>query len=118
MVGPKLLKALNNLAQFSLVREAGAVSPELLAEWVGEPGEATRCYEQAHRPPLALVNLCTSLTCSEGSVQRVEQFLTQYGACAGRAKWLKGCLTRASAHLLPVFPAESTPQTHRLAENP
>ena len=34
MVGPKLLKALNNLAQFTLVPEAGAVSPDLLAEWV------------------------------------------------------------------------------------
>ena len=40
MVGPKLLKALNNLAQFTLVPEAGAVSPELLAEWVGEAGPA------------------------------------------------------------------------------
>jgi len=36
MVGPKLLKALNNLAQFTLVPVAGAVSPELLAEWVGD----------------------------------------------------------------------------------
>jgi hypothetical protein len=80
MVGPKLLKALNNLAQFSLVREAGAASPELLAEWVGEPGDATRCYEQAHRPPLAMVNLCSSLTHSEEAVQRVEQFLNQHGA--------------------------------------
>jgi hypothetical protein len=80
MVGPKLLKALNNLAQFTLVPEAGAVSPELLAEWVGEPGNATLCYEQAQRPPLSLVNLCSSLTDSEEAVDWVEQFLNKNGA--------------------------------------
>ena len=80
MVRPKLLKALNNLAQFTLVPEAGAVSPELLAEWVGEAGPATTCYEQATRAPLTLVNLCSSLTHSEEAVRRVEQFLARYGA--------------------------------------
>ena len=80
MVGPKLLKALNNLAQFTLVPEAGAVSPELLAEWVGHAGPATACYEQAARVPLALVNLCSSLAHSEEAVQRVEQFLARHGA--------------------------------------
>jgi len=80
MVGPKLLKALNNLAQFTLVPEAGAVSPELLAEWMGDAGPATACYEQAARGPLALVNLCSSLTHSEEDVERVERFLVRYGA--------------------------------------
>ena len=80
MVGPKLLKALNNLAQFTLVPEAGAVSPELLAEWVGHAGPAAACYEQAARVPLALVNLCASLTHSDESVERVEQFLARHGA--------------------------------------
>ena len=79
MVGPKLLKALNNLAHFTLVPEAGAVSPELLAEWVGEAGPATTCYEQATRAPLTLVNLCSSLTHSEEAVQRTEQFLAGHG---------------------------------------
>ncbi len=80
MVGPKLLKALNNLAQFTLVPEAGAVSPELLAEWVGEGGAATACYEQAIQVPLALVNLCSSLTHSEEALRRVGQFLSRHGA--------------------------------------
>ena len=79
MVGPKLLKALNNLAQFTLVPEAGAVSPELLAEWVDEAGPATACYEQAARAPLALVNLCSSLTHSEEAVRRAGQFLARNG---------------------------------------
>ena len=80
MVGPKLLKVLNNLAQFTLVPEAGAVSPELLAEWVGEAGPATECYEQATRAPLALVNLCSSLTLSEEAVQSVERYVSRHGA--------------------------------------
>jgi hypothetical protein len=80
MVGPKLLKTLNNLAQFTLVPEAGAVSPELLAEWVGEAGPATACHKQATHVQLALVNLCSSLTHSEEAVRRVEQFLARYGA--------------------------------------
>ena len=80
MVGPKLLKALNNLAQFTLVPEAGAVSPELLAEWVDKAGPATACYEQAARAPLALVNLCSSLTLSEEAVQRAEQYVSRHGA--------------------------------------
>ena len=80
MVGPKLLKALNNLARFTLVPEAGAVSPELLAEWVGDAGPASVCYAQATRPPLALVNLCASLTLSEEAVQRVEQYVSRHGA--------------------------------------
>jgi len=80
MVGPKLLKVLNNLAQFTLVPEAGAVSPELLTEWVGDAGPATACYEQATRPPLALVNLCSSLTLSEEAVQRAEQYVSRHGA--------------------------------------
>ena len=80
MVGPKLLKALNNLAQFTLMPEAGAVSPALLAEWVGEAGPATACYELATRPPLALVNLCSSLIESEEAVRRAEQFVSRHGA--------------------------------------
>ena len=80
MVGPKLLKALNNLAQFTLVPEAGAVSPDLLTEWVGEAGPATACYELSARAPLALVNLCSSLIHSEEAVQQVERFLARHGA--------------------------------------
>ena len=79
MVGPKLLQARNNLAQSTLGPGAGAVSPELLAEWVGEAGPAAACYGRTTRVPLALVNLCSSLTHTGEAVQRVEQFLARYG---------------------------------------
>lgn len=75
MIGPKLLKTLNSLADFTLVPEAGAVSPALLAEWVGERGDAVACYERANRPPLAMVNLCSSLVDSEAHRQQVTSLL-------------------------------------------
>lgn len=75
MIGPKLLKTLNSLADFTLVPEAGALSPALLAEWIGEPGDAMACYERANRPPLAMVNLCSSLVDSQGYRQQVMSLL-------------------------------------------
>jgi hypothetical protein len=75
MIGPKLLKTLNSLADFTLVPEAGAVSPALLAEWVGERGAALACYERASRPPLAMVNLCSSLVKSVADTQHVTSLL-------------------------------------------
>ena len=80
IVGLKLLRALNNLARFTLVPEAGAVSPELLAGWLGEAGPAAACSEQAAQAPLALVNLCSSLTLSKEAVQRAGQSLARHGA--------------------------------------
>tara|TARA_Y100000385_G_scaffold251555_1_gene274439 strand:- start:210 stop:548 length:339 start_codon:yes stop_codon:yes gene_type:complete len=75
MIGPKLLKTLNSLADFTLVPEAGAVSPALLTEWVGERGDALACYERANRPPLAMVNLCSSLVKSDADTQHVTSLL-------------------------------------------
>ena len=75
-----MLEALNNLPQFTQVPKAGAVSPELLAEWIGGAGPATPFYEQAIRSPLALINLCSSLNHSEAVVQQVEQFLGRHSA--------------------------------------
>ena len=85
MVGPKFLKALNNLAQFTLVPDAGAVSPELLAECMDEAGLAAACYEQATRALLALVNLCSSLVRNEEALQRAEQFLARHRGRAALA---------------------------------
>lgn len=75
MIGPKLLKTLHNLAQFELIPEAGAVSPALLAEWVGQRGEATLCYEGAGRPELAMVNLCASLANKDHHQAHIERLI-------------------------------------------
>ena len=61
MVGPKLIKALHNLAPFCLLPAAGALSPALISELTTTPAEAVACYQQGGREPLAMVNLCASL---------------------------------------------------------
>lgn len=61
MVGPKLLKALNNLAAFTLYHQAGALSPALIAELADGPAEAIACYRAGGAPRPAMVNLCASL---------------------------------------------------------
>jgi len=75
MIGPKLLKALHSLVDFRLLPEAGALSPPLLAEWVGTHGEAVACYESAERPPLAMANLCGSLTAESDHRENIERLL-------------------------------------------
>jgi hypothetical protein len=75
MIGPKLLKALHSLADFVLVPEAGALSPALLAEWVGERGDAITCYERARRPQLAMANLCGSLVSVDNHAENIERLL-------------------------------------------
>jgi hypothetical protein len=62
-VGPKLLKALHNIAQFELEPAAGALSP-LLQTALVEGGEAIHSWP-ANRA-LAMANLCTSLETPEG----------------------------------------------------
>ncbi len=67
VIGPKLLKALHNVVGFTLLPEAGALSPALRNELLNAPGAATHCYLGGQRPPLALVNLCQSLVDANGS---------------------------------------------------
>ena len=75
MIGPKLLKALHSLADFRLLPEAGALSPGLLAEWVGVHGDAMTCYERAQRRSLAMANLCSSLASTDAHRENIERLL-------------------------------------------
>lgn len=61
MVGPKLLKHLHSLADFTLSPEIGALSPALLEELMSTPNGAVACYRAQHRSPLKMINLCHSL---------------------------------------------------------
>lgn len=79
MVGPKLIKALNNLADFDLYPEAGAMSPALLHEITGHPGPAVACYQGVDRQPLDCVNLCASLLQSEADISAVERLVENPG---------------------------------------
>lgn len=61
MIGPKLLKALHSLAQFSLCPQAGALSPCLAHDLVQGGGSAIEAFRVADRPTPCLWNLCGSL---------------------------------------------------------
>ena len=62
MVGPKLLKALNNLAHFDLEPEAGAMSPLLLRAIRQSDSVVIDFFlERSGQAPKSL-NLCASLT--------------------------------------------------------
>jgi hypothetical protein len=67
MVGPKLLKHLHSLADFTLSPEVGALSPVLLEELVAAPNGAVACYRAQHRSPLKMINLCHSLVANAPS---------------------------------------------------
>ncbi|MCR9220944.1 MAG: hypothetical protein NXI21_12025 [Alphaproteobacteria bacterium] len=61
MVGPKLLKALQPFADFSLIREAGALSPPVLRDLAQGGGPALTRFRTESAPFPAAANLCLSL---------------------------------------------------------
>ena len=81
MVGPKLLKHLHSLANFTLSPEMGALSPALLEELVTAPNGAVACYRAQHRSPLKMINLCHSLI---GHAPNQYQLLTAFLADPAR----------------------------------
>ncbi|MEK9542988.1 MAG: hypothetical protein VW016_05900, partial [Luminiphilus sp.] len=72
MVGPKLLKALHNLASFHLHPEAGALSPGLAEELVAGRGPLIQRYRAAARPETKVWNLCASLACQGSHLSNLQ----------------------------------------------
>lgn len=75
LIGPKLLKALHNIAHFDMYPEAGALSPSLAAELVSVPGKAVACYRDSGAPMPKMINLCSSLVGSSVSEDSVVYLL-------------------------------------------
>jgi len=78
MVGPKLIKHLHSLADFTLAPEVGALSPVLLEELVTQPNHAVKLYRAKSRPPLKMINLCHSLV---ESAPNHHEFLRAFLMC-------------------------------------
>lgn len=77
-LGPKLLSALQGPAAFSLLPQAGALSPDVIADLLGESdGRALHHMEGALPQPLGGANLCASLLGGEQAGRLVEKLLTR-----------------------------------------
>lgn len=75
MVGPKLLQALQPLADFALLPQAGALSPMVVSELAaGRPGPAVDLLLQQSAVTPQAVNLCASLL-APAEAQAVIEFL-------------------------------------------
>jgi hypothetical protein len=60
-VGPRLLNALHPLADFALLPQVGALSPEVVADLVAGQGPALELLRKEARVPLQAANVCASV---------------------------------------------------------
>jgi hypothetical protein len=65
MVGPRLLNALHPLADFALLPQVGALSPEVVADLVAGQGPALDLLHRESRVPLQAVNVSASVNGGE-----------------------------------------------------
>ena len=65
MVGPRLLNALHPLADFPLLPQVGALSPEVLADLVAGQGPALDLLRKESRVPLQAANISASVNGGE-----------------------------------------------------
>ena len=61
IVGPKLLGALNSIADFSVIQTVGAFSPLVIRDIAAGGGNALTMFKRRSPHPLAGANLCASL---------------------------------------------------------
>ena len=60
-VGPKLLTAIHNIVQCSVLDSAGMLSPLVIKDLASGGGRALELFKQKSPTPIAAANLCTSL---------------------------------------------------------
>lgn len=65
-IGPKLLSALHNIAQFPVMECAAMLSPAVMRDLLAGGGEALELFREKSVSPPAGANLCASLAGSEG----------------------------------------------------
>ncbi len=65
-VGPKLLAALHNIAQFPVMESAAMLSPPVMRDLLAGGGDALALFREKSSEPPAAANLCASLADSEG----------------------------------------------------
>ena len=77
MVGPRLLNALHSLADFPLLPQVGALSPEVVADLAAGQGPALDLLRRETRVPLQAVNVSASVNSGELAAAAVAALLGQ-----------------------------------------
>jgi hypothetical protein len=75
MVGPRLLNALHPLADFPLLPQVGALSPEVLADLIAGQGPALDLLRKESRVPLQAANVSASVNGGEAAKAAVAALL-------------------------------------------
>ncbi|HEY5740455.1 MAG TPA: hypothetical protein VIW27_12075 [Gammaproteobacteria bacterium] len=65
-IGPKLLAALHNIAQFPVIESAAMLSPPVMRDLLAGGGDALALFRRKSVEPPAAANLCASLVHGEG----------------------------------------------------
>ena len=60
-IGPKLLTAIHNIAQFPVLETAGMLSPMVIKDMAQQTGAALDMFHHHSPQPIAAANLCSSL---------------------------------------------------------
>lgn len=82
-IGTQFLSRLHALAHFPLLTNVGMISPWLLNDMAGGPGELTARYMQYASQPMFAANLCGSLIWNDVDSRKLERIMKQLLASRG-----------------------------------
>ena len=68
-IGPKLLTALHNIAQFNVIESAAMLPPLVARDWLRGHGDALARYRAALPAAPLAINLCGSLASDQTALQ-------------------------------------------------
>jgi len=83
IVGPKLLGALNPMADFTVLQTVGALSPLVIRDIAKGRGNALNLFRRRSPAPLAGANLCASLIGVEAPTVPVERAIDRIADALG-----------------------------------
>ncbi|HEY0961864.1 MAG TPA: hypothetical protein VGE69_05860 [Pseudomonadales bacterium] len=76
-VGPRLLNALHPLADFALLPQVGALSPEVVADLIDGEGPALDLLRRETRTPLQAANICASVNSDDAARAAIAALLAR-----------------------------------------
>ena len=83
IVGPKLMSALNPMADFTVLKSVGALSPLVIRDIAAGRGNALSLFRRRSSFPLAGANLCASLVGADAPAIPVEKAIDRMADALG-----------------------------------